>query len=326
MTPASDYNAPLSAAGAEPTVLDMVGARTGCARGLPEPAGMSHQQQQQGSSSAEQSGPVRGTAELEPGTRHAGSAGGRCFTPDQQAVVAALMVVMGRAMGKGGEAALATIRTLSINNSATRALLRMLPALPPLPTMKRIQQDCFSQQASVQILNSLNELAAQCAEARCRPLEVFTRSAECSARRAVAEESIANQQEDPQGQQRAQQQEAVEYSELKHSDRQGTERDLQELGAQHGVAALIASFLNVFRHLVKKHGRLNTNIICADLGHLLPGTPQRTLQYMRAVMVLRPATNGDLDCGLCDVCLLSAKLLHKLLAFPHLAWHCCADA
>ena len=49
------------------------------------------------------------------------------FTPAQQTVAAALMVVLKRASKDGGEALLTTKQTLVSNNIATHAFVTMLP-------------------------------------------------------------------------------------------------------------------------------------------------------------------------------------------------------
>ncbi|CAL5218565.1 g256 [Coccomyxa viridis] len=110
-----------------------------------------------------------------------GSAGSPRFTPAQQAVAAALMVVIKRAMENGKEAAMAAKMTLADKNPTTSLFLAMLLENGPLPTLKQIEQ-----RASDELLESLTKLASQCAAAQCQPLEVFPRSMQCRARTPIA--------------------------------------------------------------------------------------------------------------------------------------------
>ncbi|CAL5218575.1 g269 [Coccomyxa viridis] len=127
--------------------------------------------------SPQHGGSARPAAESASGQKQEGSAGSRRFTPAQQAVATALMVVMKRALTDGREAALAAMLILGSNNLFTRRFLMMLSNSSPPPTMKEIEQ-----RATDQLLEHLTELATQCARVQCQPLEVFTRSMQCAAR------------------------------------------------------------------------------------------------------------------------------------------------
>ena len=116
-----------------------------------------------------------------------GPASSRRFTPAQQAVTAALMVVMKRAMKDGKEAALTAKQILISNNPATSALLKMLPDDGLLPTMQQVEQ-----KASKQLRESLAKLAKLCESAGCKPLEVFTRSAQCTAHKEGPQKIVQN--------------------------------------------------------------------------------------------------------------------------------------
>ena len=194
----------------------------------------------------------------------------------------------------------------------------MLPVRAPLLTMEHIQRE-----ASDQVLESLTTLAAECAEAGCRPLEVFTRSAECSAR-CDAVKATAHQLAGPK---RASQQKRVRYTKTDSRYRRQSERALQELGAQQSMAALIMTFLHVFSHLVNKHDERHTRMLCSDMDQMLPGMLPCSVQHMEAVLApLRPALNSlNEHCALHDVglyqCLLCAIMLHELPAF-HATWQC----
>ena len=163
---------------AVPTDLSTDVASTEFIPAPPAPAKVSPQQQQHGAYQPEHGCSSDPAEDLE----HAGS---RRFTPAQQAVAAALMVVMKRANKDGREASCAAKMTLLSINLATRLMLRALPDYGPLPRMQHVEQE-----ASDQLLESLDKLAEQCAAARCQPLEVFRRSVQCATHR-TALESIA---------------------------------------------------------------------------------------------------------------------------------------
>ena len=137
--------------------------------------------QQQGASSAGSGGSVILAEQLGLRKKQAGSASSRRFSLDQQAVAAALMVVLKRAMKDSKEAAIAAKQTLAANNPATSTLLKMLPDEGPLPTMQQVER-----KASKQLRESLAKLAKQCEAASCKPLEVFSRSVQCTTHKTGA--------------------------------------------------------------------------------------------------------------------------------------------
>ena len=260
-------------ADAAATVLITDGAATGSVELPQAPAQVSQQkqqqqqQQQQGVSSAEHgrsASPADGV----------GSACSRRFTPDQQAVAAALMVVLKRVMKDGGSgAAFAAKVTLISNNQATEPFLAMLPDEEPLPTLKHVEQ-----QASAQLLESLSALADQCKAAKCQPLEVFTRSMLCLTH-WMATESIAAKGRVYERQQRFQAMSG--YLRELHGPLQSpaaareTEfRTPQEMGPRKLLADLAYAFLKVFTYLQRYDCQPNT-VHRADLDHMLPGRPQR---------------------------------------------------
>ena len=251
---------PLGGADAAPVVPSKDGPPTGSSQPLPEPAPASHQRQQIGTSPAEPGGSAGPAQQSGPRQKPERPASSRCFTPAQQAVAAALMVVMRRAMGDGEEAAIAARLTLVTNNPATHPLLQMLPTNGQVPTMKQIER-----RASVQTLQSLSKLAKQCAGARCQPLEVFTRSVQCTTRKAVTERIVAQE-----GVRERQQRKHLQRASLALSWRQQTEQALQELGAQQSMAALILTFLNVYGRLLSDNNQAAV-LAESDLDRMLPG-------------------------------------------------------
>ena len=112
---------------------------------------------------------------------HQGPTSSRRFKPAQQAVAEALLAVMKRPVRGGKQAMCAARLILVTNNLETCPLLEMLPEAGPLPTVQQLQQ-----RASDELLQSLTELARQCAAAQCQPLEVFKRSLQCKTHRAAA--------------------------------------------------------------------------------------------------------------------------------------------
>ena len=229
---------------------------------LPKPAPASSQQQQGGSSSAKPGGLSGPTQQSGPRQKPESSVSSRCFTPPQRAVAAALMVVIRRAMEDGAEAAVAARLTLTTNNPATKHLLRMLPVDGPLPAMKKLEQ-----RASSETLGSLTLLARQCAEAHCQALEVFTRSVQCTTRKAVAESIMAQD-----GVRERQHGKHLQRSNLAPGWLQQSVQAMQELGAQPSMSALILTFLNVYRLLLsnQKNGQA-AMLLESDLDRMLPG-------------------------------------------------------
>ena len=111
---------------------------------VPDPAEMQHSPQHEGSAR-----PATGSAS---GQEQEGSAGSRRFTPAQQAVATALMVVVKRAMRDGKDALSAAKLTLGSNNQATRPFLQLLADNAPLSTMQEIEQ-----RATDQLVDSLTK-------------------------------------------------------------------------------------------------------------------------------------------------------------------------
>lgn len=94
----------------------------------------------------------------------------------QHAVVAALMVVMKRAMLQGHEADLTAMMRLLCNNIYTVAILEHIKDHQELPSIKSVEQALQGEDRDL-----LDLLATQCDTAGFQPLEVFTRSVQCGA-------------------------------------------------------------------------------------------------------------------------------------------------
>ena len=112
-------------------------------------------------------------------TASSGTAG-KPLTAQQHTVVAALMVVMKRAMLEGHEAVLTAMTRLLCNNLYTVVVLEHLKDdLQQLPSIRSIEQALGEEGQDL-----VDLLARQCAAAGFQPLQVFTRSVQCGARTA----------------------------------------------------------------------------------------------------------------------------------------------
>ena len=240
------------------------------AKGSPHPAEMKALPQQ-GASSAERPESVRPAEEPGPSQKQERSAGSRRFTPAQQAVAAALMVVMKRAMKGGKEAAWEAKKTLHDNNIATSPFLMMVVEGGPLLTLKQIEQS-----ASDEVLESLTRLASHCAAAQCQPLEVFTRSMQCRARTPLAN-IIALERDVYERQQEDDQQHAPPAP----PSYQDLTRALQQLGLQRGIVDLVISCMRAIG-LYRQYGSDALTLVSSDITHLLPGRLQGPARSLKA--------------------------------------------
>ncbi len=209
---------------------------------------------------------ARPAAESASGQNHAEAAGSRRFTPAQQAVAAALMVVVKRAMMPKHKI-IYTMLTLEFNSPATRPFLMMLPKNGSLPTMKDLEQ-----RATAQVLESLTKLASQCAAVSCQPLEVFTRSVQCDARVKKLEHGGVQR-----GAYEWQQQEQRRMP-LAPSFLQGLAEGLQRKQWPQDMADLYVTLSQVVG--LYKDDAEAASYGPSDLDHMLPGTftPQNKIQ------------------------------------------------
>lgn len=195
------------------------------------------------------------------------------FTPAQQSVAAALLVVMKRAMRGGREAASTARQTLVANNAQTHFLLALIPDSRDCPSIRTIEQSAPSM-----LLDSLSLLAKQCASAGCQPLEVFTRSLDCKVHLA-ARLGNRKEAEDRRGRMREL---CAALNAVIDTDAWKLEavKALSELGVSHPVLLLTVHFLAHFRLLqelddeeaqegIDKAAGSHTTF----LEHLLPGEP-----------------------------------------------------
>ena len=192
--------------------------------------------------------------------KQAGFAGSRRFTPAQQAVATALMEVMKRAIEDCSEAAHVARLTLLSNNTATQPLLNLIADSGPLPTTQHVEQT-----ASVKVFDSLTTLARQCKAAQCQPLEVFSRSVQCTTRKAILDGMIA----DRAGYARqceALQQRITLPPTVCPEDFQA----LQELGIKPTLAAPVVIFVHI-RNLVASVDGGSTPLAQSFFSHMLPG-------------------------------------------------------
>lgn len=223
-----------------------------------EPGKVEHPQQQQATPLAEEVGFSQ---------KQATPAGGRRFTPAQQAVAAALMVVLKRA---NQESAAIRPMALAANNEDTKPmLLGLMQAGLPFPALREVEQI-----ASDKVLCSLARLAALCAEAKCQPLEVFTRSVQCTAHHA-AQQSMCARNKDPEAQRHLR----ICRILLPASWCRECAQALQQLGVQKSMAALVVTFLQAYRRLLRNDYAI-TVMARVALDHMLPGTARRSLHAL----------------------------------------------
>ena len=173
------------------------------------------------------------------------------------------MVVMKRAKSGGEAAALVARDCLASNNPATKSLLKMLPGDGQFPTMQQVEQE-----ASAQLLTSLTKLAKECAAASFQPLEVFTRSRQCTTRKSAVK--VLDIVETGQERRLRTKQPVVTLSK---EFCQKAARDLQKLGVQKSMADLIVTYLRAFT-LRRNAGNLTATLAEVELKHMLPGRLQ----------------------------------------------------
>ncbi len=275
------------------------------AKASPVPAEMQHSPQHGGS--------ARPAAESASGQKQEGSAGSRRFTPAQQAVATALMVVMKRALTDGREAALAAMLILGSNNPFTRRFLMMLSNSSPPPTMKEIEQ-----RATDQLLEHLTELATQCARVQCQPLEVFTRSMQCAARvthRDLFEELGERGPLDWELWKMPRSMPYYSPDALERLQRDGMPRVLAHLWLTFTEA------LNVYNLDPK------TAVLAApDLNHMLPGRLQHSVDHLNLGFQLKACLSLDIEItahGLSYHWDWLSTVLAQDSCIPHSVWHSC---
>ena len=244
-------------------------------------AEVSTQLQQQSASSARNDSSAILAEQLGLRKKQAGSASSRQFTPDQQAVAAALMVVIKRALKDGREAALTAKQTLMNNNPATRPFLKSLPADGLLPTLQHVEQ-----QASKQLLEGLAKLAKQCKAADCPPLEVFTRSVQCTTHKTGeprlqafwsyvgAKGKVQSRLENFLQSKMPQMVRCKDSPELMQG--------LQQVGVQESVVHLMNTFIK-FVKMRQSPGNKPNMLVESDLNHMLPGELQGSSRGLDAV-------------------------------------------
>ncbi len=221
---------------------------------------------EESASPAQHEGSARRADDSGPSQNQEGSTGSSRFNPAQQAVVTALMVVMKRAAKDGREAASAAKLTLVSNNVATWPLLSILPEDGALPTVKQVED-----RASDKLLESLTKLAELCAAAQCQPLEVFTRSVQCTAHRAAANSIAAFLR-----MHKRQQQKQLQH--VPPSWRQERLQYFQQVVGQQSLADVMVGFI----HVAKVHSIDNdaVSLFRPYLNHILPGRLQSSTQHI----------------------------------------------
>ena len=235
---------------------------------------MSDVPQQQQATSAEHSS-AKSAEGPGPSQQQQGSAGSARFPSAQQEVAAGLMEVVKRPMQDGPQAVQAAKKTLISNNTATKPFLSALPAAAPLPTCKHVERG-----ASAELLSSLSKLARQCAAARCQPLEVFSRSVQCTARAQPNPHMALLDRSANRGAYDWDKRHIPEGPMLQTPTMvQDLARDLQQLEIQQSMAGLFNTFWQVL--VWYRLDKEAEPYIQHDLNHILPGGFPRSLQYRR---------------------------------------------
>ena len=208
------------------------------------------------------------------------------LTPQQHAVVAALMVVMKRAMLEGQEASSAARERLLCNNPQTLVVLENIGGrrLPSIRHVERMLQ--MEGQEQVELL------AMQCAAADLQPLHVFTRSVQCGVMAAYKE-----------AHRRGEAAVLARHQQLAELDRAFVEHSLSDTrlpitinllvrqGFPEGNAKLLVFLLVMAMDLCKQCFRPSDASQAgafhyAALDHLFPGDCQfHTTMYRHAAMV-----------------------------------------
>ena len=208
---------------------------------------------------------------------------GEPLTPQQHAVLAALLVVIKRALLEGHEAfEIAKMRLLN-NNWLTLVILQFICDGKELPSIKDIEQ--MLRRADQRMLDTL---AMQCATAGFQPLQVFTRSAQCGVKTACR----AGHNRVP-----ARHQQVAELDRLfkEFSFPATWGKDNVDLMVQQGVhesmATLIMLLLLLLTELCKRCFRPSDDWQTgageyAALDHLFPGScPSYTTTFRHAALV-----------------------------------------
>ena len=222
------------------------------------------QQQQQDASSAGNEGSASLAIPSGPRRKQAGSASSSGFTPAQRAVAVALRVVLQRVVQDGKGAVPGAKRNLCSNNPATCLFLMMLPDDGQFPTMQQVEQ-----KASGQLLEDLSKLVKQCEAAGCQPLEVFTRSVQCSKLMA----GVQRNREMKRVRRRHERDNDETCAPLADSVCQQLRQDLQQLGAPESLADLMEACWQIFaRH--QDVGKKTVTLAESELDHMLPGQLQ----------------------------------------------------
>ena len=209
--------------------------------------------------------------------------GGVSLTPQQHAVVAAVMVVMKRAMLEGHEASCAAKTRLLNNNWHTLVILQLISDGEELPSIKDIEQRL---NRSDQIM--VDMLALQCAAAGFQPLQVFTRSAQCGVKTACR----AGHKRVPARHQQVAELDRVfqEYSFPATWGKDNVDLMVQQ-GVHESMATLIMLLLLLLTELCKRCFRPSDDWQTgageyAALDHLFPGScPSYITTYRHATLV-----------------------------------------
>ena len=99
----------------------------------------------------------------------------RPFRPHEQKVATALLAVLKEALKECRASFISAKEALICNQPPTSSLLRLMPDEGKLPSLRQLEGS-----ASVAARDWLGFVSEQCAAAECQPLELFTRSVQCT--------------------------------------------------------------------------------------------------------------------------------------------------
>ena len=186
------------------------------------------------------------------------------------------MTVLQRAMADGQESAVSAREVLISNNSLTRPLLLMVPDEGALPSMETLQQ-----QASSRVFESLSKLAEQCTTAGFQPLEVFTRSVQCTTHNAALDSLAAKGHMHKRLLLMADLSLNLESTKGSWEDpgfSQACLQDMCKAGVYIGTAILALGFIGIYRAF-QKEDLYPERLHRADMD-MLPGKARCPLLYM----------------------------------------------
>ena len=195
------------------------------------------------------------------------------LSPQQHAVVVALMVVIKRALLEGYDAARVARQRLLCNNWDTLAVLQFISIGRELPSIEYIEQ-----MLQIEAQDLLDSLARQCVAAGFQPLQVFGRSVQCEVAFAY---KAAQSRGEAAVLARHQQVAELDRAFVKHSFPSTWGKTTTNLLMRQGVSKRMAELIMLLPLLLEglckqcfrpSDTALGGAVVYAALDHLLPGS------------------------------------------------------